>query len=159
MTPRLASLVDAFVEYEKERDMRSAYKHADGKKIDGRRVLVDVERGRTVKGWRSRRLGGGLGATRAGGADLNQKYSGREPPAAAAAAAVAAPDEPKDDRDQDKERDRGDRDRDRDRERDRGDRDRGRERDRDHRDRSDRGDRDRERDRGDRGDRDRERRK
>lgn len=37
--------------------MTAAYKHADGKKIDGRRVLVDVERGRTVKGWRPRRLG------------------------------------------------------------------------------------------------------
>lgn len=36
---------------------QAAYKHADGKKIDGRRVLVDVERGRTVKGWRPRRLG------------------------------------------------------------------------------------------------------
>ncbi|XP_021563287.1 U1 small nuclear ribonucleoprotein 70 kDa isoform X1 [Carlito syrichta] len=47
----------AFIEYEHERDMHSAYKHADGKKIDGRRVLVDVERGRTVKGWRPRRLG------------------------------------------------------------------------------------------------------
>ena len=35
----------------------AAYKHADGRKIDGRRVLVDVERGRTVKGWRPRRLG------------------------------------------------------------------------------------------------------
>lgn len=35
----------------------AAYKHADGKKIDGRRVLVDVERGRTVKGWHPRRLG------------------------------------------------------------------------------------------------------
>ena len=35
----------------------AAYKHADGKKIDGRRVLVDVERGRTVKGWLPRRLG------------------------------------------------------------------------------------------------------
>lgn len=35
----------------------AAYKHADGKKIDGRRVLVDVERGRTVKGWQPRRLG------------------------------------------------------------------------------------------------------
>jgi len=42
----------------------AAYKHADGKKIDGRRVLVDVERARTVKGWRPRRLGGGLGSTR-----------------------------------------------------------------------------------------------
>jgi len=35
----------------------AAYKHADGKKIDGRRVLVDVERARTVKGWLPRRLG------------------------------------------------------------------------------------------------------
>ena len=35
----------------------AAYKHADGKKIDGRRVLVDIERGRTIKGWRARRLG------------------------------------------------------------------------------------------------------
>lgn len=41
------------------RDLFSAaYKHADGKKIDGRRVLVDVERARTVKGWLPRRLGG-----------------------------------------------------------------------------------------------------
>lgn len=68
----------AFVEYEHERDMHSAYKHADGKKIDGRRVLVDVERGRTIKGWRPRRLAGGLGGTRKGGPDVNTKYSGRE---------------------------------------------------------------------------------
>ncbi|XP_049522209.1 U1 small nuclear ribonucleoprotein 70 kDa isoform X2 [Dermacentor silvarum] len=68
----------AFVEYEHERDMHSAYKHADGKKIDGRRVLVDVERGRTVKGWLPRRLGGGLGGTRRGGPDVNTKHSGRE---------------------------------------------------------------------------------
>jgi len=54
----------AFIEYEHERDMHAAYKKADGKKIDGRRVLVDVERGRTVKGWLPRRLGGGLGNTR-----------------------------------------------------------------------------------------------
>ncbi|XP_071446969.1 U1 small nuclear ribonucleoprotein 70 kDa-like [Hetaerina americana] len=68
----------AFIEYEHERDMHSAYKHADGKKIDGRRVLVDVERGRTVKGWLPRRLGGGLGGTRRGGPDVNIKHSGRE---------------------------------------------------------------------------------
>uniref|UniRef100_A0A3P9HR19 U1 small nuclear ribonucleoprotein 70 kDa n=1 Tax=Oryzias latipes TaxID=8090 RepID=A0A3P9HR19_ORYLA len=68
----------AFIEYEHERDMHSAYKHADGKKIDGRRVLVDVERGRTVKGWLPRRLGGGLGGTRRGGADVNIKHSGRD---------------------------------------------------------------------------------
>jgi len=68
----------AFIEFEHERDMHSAYKHADGKKIDGRRVLVDIERGRTIKGWRPRRLGGGLGGTRKGGPDVNTKYSGRE---------------------------------------------------------------------------------
>lgn len=56
----------------------AAYKHADGKKIDGRRVLVDVERGRTVKGWLPRRLGGGLGGTRRGGPEVNVKHSGRE---------------------------------------------------------------------------------
>ncbi|XP_052064431.1 U1 small nuclear ribonucleoprotein 70 kDa-like [Mytilus californianus] len=68
----------AFIEYEHERDMHAAYKHADGKKIDGRRVLVDVERGRTVKGWRPRRLGGGLGGTRKGGPDENTRFSGRD---------------------------------------------------------------------------------
>ncbi|XP_033751672.1 U1 small nuclear ribonucleoprotein 70 kDa-like [Pecten maximus] len=68
----------AFIEYEHERDMHSAYKHADGKKIDGRRVLVDVERGRTVKGWQPRRLGGGLGGTRKGGPEENTRFSGRD---------------------------------------------------------------------------------
>ncbi|XP_074660911.1 U1 small nuclear ribonucleoprotein 70 kDa-like [Tubulanus polymorphus] len=68
----------AFIEYEHERDMHSAYKHADGKKIDGRRVLVDVMRSRTVKGWRPRRLGGGLGSTRKGGPDVNSRFSGRD---------------------------------------------------------------------------------
>ncbi len=55
----------------------AAYKNADGKKIDGKRVVVDVERGRTVKSWRPRRLGGGLGGTRRGGPNENIKYSGR----------------------------------------------------------------------------------
>merc|ERR1712098_540415 len=102
----------AFIEYEHEKDMHSAYKHADGKKIDGRRVLVDVERGRTVKGWLPRRLGGGLGGTRRGGADVNVRHSGRD----------------------DSRRDRS-RDRDRDRDRDRR-RDRSRSRDRKRRSRS-----------------------
>lgn len=55
----------------------AAYKSADGKKIDGRRVLVDVERGRTVKGWRPRRLGGGLGSTRRSATDEVPRPSGR----------------------------------------------------------------------------------
>lgn len=54
----------AFVEFRSEKDMRYAYKHGDRIKIDGRKILVDVERGRTVEGWRPRRFGGGLGETR-----------------------------------------------------------------------------------------------
>jgi U1 small nuclear ribonucleoprotein len=54
----------AFIEYEHERDLKDAYKHADGIKVDGRNVLVDVERGRTVPDWFPRRLGGGRGPGR-----------------------------------------------------------------------------------------------
>ncbi|VDM93061.1 unnamed protein product [Onchocerca ochengi] len=43
---------------------QEAYKKADGMKIDGRRVVVDYERGRTQKSWLPRRLGGGKGDTR-----------------------------------------------------------------------------------------------
>ncbi|UJR30800.1 hypothetical protein I4U23_018318 [Adineta vaga] len=68
----------AFIEYEKEADMHAAYKRADGRKIDGRRVVVDVERGRTVKGWRPRRLGGGLGSTRRGGLPGGKRPVGDE---------------------------------------------------------------------------------
>ncbi|KAF8121836.1 hypothetical protein EV363DRAFT_1559797 [Boletus edulis] len=45
----------------RERDMKAAYKESDGLHIMGKRILVDVERGRTVRGWKPRRLGGGLG--------------------------------------------------------------------------------------------------
>ncbi|KAF2678604.1 RNA-binding domain-containing protein [Lentithecium fluviatile CBS 122367] len=51
----------AFIVFEREKDMKAAYKETDGIKIKERRVLVDVERGRTVSGWRPRRFGGGLG--------------------------------------------------------------------------------------------------
>ncbi|EME47279.1 hypothetical protein DOTSEDRAFT_69274 [Dothistroma septosporum NZE10] len=50
-----------FVLFEKEKDMKTAYKDCENLTIRGRRVLVDVERGRTVNGWRPRRFGGGLG--------------------------------------------------------------------------------------------------
>ncbi|KAF5114852.1 hypothetical protein DS838_001974 [Geotrichum bryndzae] len=42
----------AFIEFERERDL---------KVIKGRKILVDVERGRTVKSWKPAKLGGGLG--------------------------------------------------------------------------------------------------
>lgn len=53
-----------FIEYVREDDMKEAYRRGDGRRIDGRRVLVDVERGRTVRDFKPRRLGGGLGDTR-----------------------------------------------------------------------------------------------
>ena len=67
-----------FVEFVSSADMTTAYKDADGRRLGGRRVVVDVERGRTVKGWLPRRLGGGLGATRLGGDDVNRVWSGRD---------------------------------------------------------------------------------
>lgn len=54
----------AFVEFEMEEDMKRAYRAADGMKIEGRYIVVDVERGHTVPSWLPRRLGGGLGGTR-----------------------------------------------------------------------------------------------
>lgn len=45
------------IEFEHKNDLKTAYKYADGKKVDGRRVLVDIERGRTVMSWRPRRIG------------------------------------------------------------------------------------------------------
>lgn len=47
----------AFVEFESEDDMKRALRDANGMQIDQRRILVDVERGRTVPGWKPRRLG------------------------------------------------------------------------------------------------------
>ncbi len=37
---------------------------ANGRKVDGRRVVVDYERGRTKQEWTPRRLGGGKGEKR-----------------------------------------------------------------------------------------------
>ncbi|XP_024535899.1 U1 small nuclear ribonucleoprotein 70 kDa [Selaginella moellendorffii] len=54
-----------------------AYKHADGTKIDNRRILVDVERGRTVKNWLPKRLGGGLGNARSSQPEATPQRGGR----------------------------------------------------------------------------------
>ena len=91
----------------------AAYKKADGKKIDGRRVVVDVERGRTIKGWKPRRLGGGKGG----------RKSHLDPLGAAAAALADSATPPttqleRGDRDRHHAADSSGRDRDRDRDRD-----------------------------------------
>mmetsp|Transcript_57734 Transcript_57734/g.172300 ORF Transcript_57734/g.172300 Transcript_57734/m.172300 type:complete len:492 (-) Transcript_57734:773-2248(-) len=70
----------AFVEYEHEEDMKMAYRRADGIRVEGREVVVDVERGHTVPNWLPRRLGGGLGGTRLGGKDKNVIRPGRYDP-------------------------------------------------------------------------------
>lgn len=99
----------AFVEFEHERDLKNAYKQGDGKKIDGRRVMVDVERGRTVEGWLPRRLGGGRGPGRIGKPSKKKKNKGKAP-------VESQKDDKKDDRQDrgrdnntNKDRDRGDR--------------------------------------------------
>lgn len=48
----------AFVEFANERDLKSSVTGARGRLIDGRRVRVDVERGRTVRGFLPNRLDG-----------------------------------------------------------------------------------------------------
>ncbi|KAI3901906.1 hypothetical protein MKW98_027203 [Papaver atlanticum] len=140
----------AFIEYAHTRDMKAAYKQADGRKLDNKRVLVDVERGRTVPNWRPRRLGGGLGSTRVGGEEVNQKYSGREPQQIASGGPSRS-EEPRNreerhvDRDREKSRERG---RDKDVEHEKP-RERSHDRPRDRESREDRHrDRNRDRDRG-----------
>ena len=72
----------AFVEYEVEEDMKRAYRAADGMRIEGRAIVVDVERGHTVPNWLPRKFGGGLGGTRRGGApgSANDSSAGRYDP-------------------------------------------------------------------------------
>ncbi|KAL7526353.1 hypothetical protein ACHAXR_002600, partial [Thalassiosira sp. AJA248-18] len=70
----------AFVEYEHEEDMKRAYRAADGMRLEGRSVVVDVERGHTVPNWLPRKFGGGLGGTRIGGKDKNVFMAGRYDP-------------------------------------------------------------------------------
>ena len=70
----------AFIEYEHESDLKDAYKQADGKKVEGKRIVVDVERGRTVKSWLPRKLGGGKGRSRLGPPNVCIKTSGRDEP-------------------------------------------------------------------------------
>ncbi|ODQ82198.1 hypothetical protein BABINDRAFT_158844 [Babjeviella inositovora NRRL Y-12698] len=51
----------AFLIFNSEYDCRNAYKESNGMKINERELVTDIERGRTIKHWQPRRLGGGLG--------------------------------------------------------------------------------------------------
>jgi U1 small nuclear ribonucleoprotein len=70
----------AFVEYEHEEDMKRAYRAMDGVRMEGRDIVVDVERGHTVPDFLPRRLGGGLGGTRMGSKEMNVTRPGRYDP-------------------------------------------------------------------------------
>jgi U1 small nuclear ribonucleoprotein len=59
--PEKKSVGYAFLEFSSSREMKDAYKDADGMRIHDKRVCVDIERGRTVSDWKPMRLGGGLG--------------------------------------------------------------------------------------------------
>ena len=53
-----------FVEFKHRTDAKAAYDKGNGKRIDGRRVITDYEKGRTDRDWYPRYLGGGAGKTR-----------------------------------------------------------------------------------------------
>ena len=54
----------AFVEFRDERGADDAVRKGDGRKIDGYKIIVDREFGRTKNTWYPRRLGGGKGEAR-----------------------------------------------------------------------------------------------
>jgi U1 small nuclear ribonucleoprotein 70kDa len=68
-----------------------AYKEVDRKKIDGRRIVVDVERGRTVRNWRPMRLGGGLGGRKAKKSRKTIEYENAKAALASSQATNSAP--------------------------------------------------------------------
>ena len=67
----------AFIEYEREADFRRAYYRMHNAKVDGFKILVEFERARVMKGWKPRRLGGGLGGRKESG---QLRFGGRAIP-------------------------------------------------------------------------------
>ena len=53
-----------FVEFSDDREADVAVRRGDGRRVDGRRIIVDRELGRTKANWFPRRLGGGKGEAR-----------------------------------------------------------------------------------------------
>lgn len=67
----------AFVEFYSRSDAKFAFKKANKEQIDGKAILVEFEKERVVKGWKPRRLGGGLGGDKRSG---QLRFGGRERP-------------------------------------------------------------------------------
>ncbi|GBG23914.1 U1 small nuclear ribonucleoprotein 70 kDa [Hondaea fermentalgiana] len=53
----------AFVEFAQEDAFKKAYQGAS-KMLNGKRIIIDIERGRTVKDWKPQFLGGGVSSSR-----------------------------------------------------------------------------------------------
>lgn len=70
----------AFVEFERERDAKAAFNGANGMRVDGRRLLIDFERGRTVPDWLPNRLDGPFNscAQKSGKGDERREHGQRE---------------------------------------------------------------------------------
>eukprot|EP01053_Blabericola_migrator_P001725 Blabericola_migrator_1__1724@NODE_1463_length_4505_cov_224_617846_g238_i2_p3_GENE_NODE_1463_length_4505_cov_224_617846_g238_i2NODE_1463_length_4505_cov_224_617846_g238_i2_p3_ORF_typecomplete_len253_score36_31RRM_1/PF00076_22/1_3e19U1snRNP70_N/PF12220_8/2e16RRM_5/PF13893_6/1_2e06RRM_7/PF16367_5/1_8e04RRM_7/PF16367_5/3_4e06RL/PF17797_1/3_1e05RRM_occluded/PF16842_5/0_14PHM7_cyt/PF14703_6/0_18RRM_2/PF04059_12/0_26Strep_SA_rep/PF06696_11/0_45Strep_SA_rep/PF06696_11/1_8e03_NODE_1463_length_4505_cov_22 len=56
----------AFIEFRSSDGLRAAYREANERNLDGRRIVVDIEKARIIRGWLPRRLGGGEGPPRCG---------------------------------------------------------------------------------------------
>ncbi|XP_066585702.1 U11/U12 small nuclear ribonucleoprotein 35 kDa protein-like [Prorops nasuta] len=56
-----------FVELRSEEEVRRALRHSTDVVLKGNKIFVDYERGRTLKGWKPRRLGGGFGGKKESG--------------------------------------------------------------------------------------------
>ncbi|GMI53936.1 hypothetical protein ScalyP_jg2720 [Parmales sp. scaly parma] len=67
----------AFIEYTSEADMRNAFNRSDGRRLEGKPIVVDVQRAGTVPDWTPRKLGGGIGCTRIGPKQMNIHMPGR----------------------------------------------------------------------------------
>jgi U1 small nuclear ribonucleoprotein len=67
-----------FVEFSNGRDLEQAYHKAHGTRLAGRRIVVDMEYGRTREHWRPRRLGGGKGNTRASAEEKLREKQARQ---------------------------------------------------------------------------------
>ncbi|XP_057436538.1 U11/U12 small nuclear ribonucleoprotein 35 kDa protein [Lotus japonicus] len=72
-----ASCGYAFVEFEKDREMRRAYMDAHHLIVDDCEIIVDYNRQRLMPGWIPRRLGGGLSGKKESG---QLRFGGREKP-------------------------------------------------------------------------------
>lgn len=56
-----------FLEFKHSSDAKTAFRKGQGIFIDNQKILVDFERCRTQKGWKPRRVGGGIGGVKKSG--------------------------------------------------------------------------------------------